>query len=118
MNVAIDPAHEAFHVVVRNANGVVYEGFLPAGALASKGKKFQFVDRAARKGLGAHDGLFKVEVAAAQADLGTRVTIQAYADLSAATLADMTVTITLGDDSVQRADVWTTKAYGWINRHR
>ena len=118
VNVALDPAHEAFHVVVRNANGVVYEGFLPAGALASKGKKFQFVDRAARKGLGAHDGLFKVEVAAAQADLGTRVTIQAYADLSGATLADMTVTITLGDDSVQRADVWTTKAYGWINRHR
>lgn len=118
VNVALDPAHEAFHVVLRNANGVVYDGFLPAGALASKGKKFQFVDRAARKGLGAHDGLFKVEVAAAQADLGTRVTIQAYADLSAATLADMTITITIGDDSVQRADVWTTKAYGWINRHR
>ncbi len=24
MSVALDPAHEAFHVVVRNANGVVY----------------------------------------------------------------------------------------------
>jgi hypothetical protein len=117
-NVTLDPSSEAFHVVLSNADGVVYQGSLPAGALVRKGKKFQLVDRAAKKGMGAYDGLFKVEVAAAQADAGTRVTIQAYADLSAATLADMTITITLGDDTVQRADIWLPKAYGWINRHR
>ena len=114
----LDPAHEALHIVLSNTNGVIYDGLLPAGSLELKGKKFQFIDRAARKGLGTHDGLFKVEVAAAQADAGTRVTIQAYGDLGAATLADMTITITIGDDTVQRADVWLTKAYGWINRHR
>jgi len=57
-------------------------------------------------------------VAAAQADAGTQVTIEAYRDLDAATLAEMTITTTRGDDAVYRADVWATKAYGWINRHR
>jgi len=118
VGVALDPENEAFHVVLSNANGVVYEGSLPAGALEQRGKKFRFVDRAARSGAGTYDGLFKVEVAAAQADAGTRVTIEAYGDLDAATLAEMTITITLGDDAVYRADVWATKAYGWINRHR
>ena len=117
-DVVLDPANEAFRVVLSNANGVLYDGFLPAGAIGKKGRKFQFIDRAARKGQGAFDGLFKVEVSSAQADAGTRVTIQAYGDLAAATLPEMTITITLGDDVVQRTDVWGTKAYGWINIHR
>jgi len=60
VGVALDPENEAFHVVLSNANGVVYEGSLPAGALEQRGKKFRFVDRAARSGAGTYDGLFKV----------------------------------------------------------
>jgi hypothetical protein len=30
----------------------------------------------------------------------------------------MMITITIGDDAIQRSDTWLAKSYGWINRHR
>ena len=104
--------------MLSNADGIVYEAMLQPGDLKRKGRKFQFIDRNARKGTGTHDGLFKVEISDAQDDLGTRVTIQAFDDLQAATLAEMTLEISVGGDTVLRTDLWQTKAYGWINRHR
>jgi hypothetical protein len=118
VNTVLDPPNEAFEIVLSNANGVIYQASLQPGDLVRKGKKFQFIDRTARKTPGIRDGLFKVEVSPAQADVGTRVTIQAYGDFAAATLAEMTIKISLGDDAVQRTDAWLPRAYGWLNAHR
>ncbi|HEY8516182.1 MAG TPA: choice-of-anchor A family protein [Candidatus Binatia bacterium] len=114
----IDPLNEAFSIVLSNANGPVYVGELQPGDFVKKGKKFRFLDKGARKGAGIRDGLAKVEISEVPKVGGWRVNLQAFADLDAATLAEMTLEVWLGDDAIARTDVWIKKAFGWQNNHR
>jgi choice-of-anchor A domain-containing protein len=117
-DLVLDPSNEPFTIVLRNANGVIYEGSLLPGDLVRKGRMLQFLDRAAKKTPpGTRDGLYKVQLKDANG-AGMRVTIWAYGDMSTATLADMTIEIGLGDDTIASTDTWLVKKYGWMNRHR
>ena len=75
------------------------------------------MDRGARKWMGLRDGLFRVDISEVPKVGGWRVNLQAFADLSAATLAEMTLEVTLGDDVIGRTDVWEAKKFGWQNKH-
>jgi hypothetical protein len=113
----LDPTNEAFTLTLRNANGVIYTASLVPGDLLLKGKNHRFLDRMARKGLGIRGGLAKVELRPVPKKQAIRVTIQAYSDLDAATLAEMTAEVTLGDDTIAQTAVWLQKSYGWRNPH-
>ncbi len=113
----LDPPNEGFKIVLSNANGVIYEAELFPGDFVRRGRKFIFTDRNARKGTGIRDGLFRVDVSQVPKVGAFRVNLQAFADLDTATLAEMTIEVTLGDDVIARTDVWTEKKFGWQNKH-
>lgn len=115
--VALDPANQAFRIVLRNASGVLYDASLQPGDLVLRGKKFRFTDKGARRGTGIRGGVSRVEVSQAP-NGGIRVNVEAFADLTAATLAEMTVQVTIGDDAVAYTEIWQQKPYGWYLPHR
>jgi hypothetical protein len=118
LSTQLDPANEGFRIVLRNANGVIYQATLLPGDLRLKGKKFLFTDKAARRGTGIRGGLARVEISSAGGGVGTRVNVEAFGDLSAATLSTMTVEITVGNDAIAYTQPWEQKPYGWYLAHR
>jgi hypothetical protein len=113
----IDAADD-FSIVLRNGSGVVYSASLPSGGLVMRGKTLSFTDHTARTGAGTHDGLFLVKVRQVANNRGTRITVQAFGDLSAATEATMTLELRVGDDRIVITDTWKPKAWGWQRAHR
>jgi hypothetical protein len=114
----LSPATESFRIVLRNANGVIYQAILQPGDLVARGSKFRFVDKGARRGSGIRGGLSRVELSTAKGGLGTRVLVEAFGDLNAATLSVMTVEITVGNDTIAYTATWEQKGYGWYLAHR
>ncbi len=114
----LSPATESFRIVLRNANGVIYQATLQPGDLVARGGKFRFVDKGARRGTGIRGGLSRVELSEAKGGVGTRVLIEAFGDLNAATLPVMTVEITVGNDTIAYTETWQQKGYGWYLPHR
>lgn len=114
----LNPSAEGFRIVLRNANGVIWQATLQPGDLVLRGRKFRFADKGARRGQGIRGGLSRVEISSANGGAGTRVNVQAFADLSAATLATMTVEITVGNDTIAYTQPWQQKPYGWYLPHR
>ena len=112
----IDP-DDPFTIVLRNANGVVYSASLLPGDFSQRGKSLVFLDKNARLGTGTRGGLASVKIAATPQGSGTRVTVQAYGDMSDATDAQMTLEITVGDDANAVTDTWEQRAYGWYRFH-
>ena len=114
----LDPANESFRIVLRNANGIVYQATLQPGDLVPRGKAFVFKDNGARRGLGTRGGLAKVQISPVTGGTGIRVNVQAFGDLSAATLAVMTVEIAVGTDAIAYTAPWQQRPYGWTLLHR
>ncbi len=48
---------------------------------------------------------------------GIRLTIQAFGDLDDATLANMTLELTIGDDTIVGNSDWLQMSWGWKNLH-
>jgi len=113
----IDAADD-FSIVLRNSSGVVYSASLESGDLVLRGKTFSFTDRTARSGAGTSDGIFLVKIREVPGNRGTRITVRAFADLSAATEASMTLELRVGDDTITITDTWQPKAWGWQRPHR
>jgi hypothetical protein len=103
------PATEPFVVTVRNANGVVFSGILAAGNLRQEGRRFQFRDPGAKKA----GGFSRVTLRPKGAN-GWRLTVIAHGDMSAATLATMSVEISLGDDTFATVNPWSRREFGWL----
>lgn len=105
----ISPTAEVNGVVLSNLNGVVVNASLPPGSLTSpNGKRFRYRNPAARK-LGGI-GRFHVIL---RPNGSYRVDVDLYGDFSAATLPDMTLQLTLGDDSFSNFSTWVQVGNGW-----
>ncbi|MEW6270206.1 MAG: Ig-like domain-containing protein [Thermodesulfobacteriota bacterium] len=104
----IAPAAEVLGVVLSNANGTIVNLSLPPGSLASpNGKRFRYRNVAARK-LG---GIGRAHIIL-RPNGNYRVDLDVYGDFSAATLADMTLQVTIGDDSFVNASTWVQVVNG------
>jgi len=112
----IDP-NDPVSIVLSNANGIVFAADLLPGDLSLRGKTLIFSDKGAKKGNPIRGGLASVKIAATPQGTGTRITIEAYADMSAATEAQMTLEISVGDDENGVVDTWESRAYGWYRFH-
>lgn len=112
---SFNPAAELFTVTLSNANGVIYESSLQPGDLEKKGRKYQFKDKTAKKGPGPglRDGLFKVQLKFSKDGLW-RAKIRAFSDLTAATLPEMTMAITIDGQVFERTNVWSQVKKGWV----
>jgi len=107
----IDPSTMVIGVNLSNANGLIYSNELPVGAMTPVGRKFTFRNRAA-----------KTEPAGGFTDFqfsphkgGYRIKLVAYGDLSAATLADMTVEVFFGGGQYTNTATWKPTRRGWRN---
>ena len=112
------PTAQTLEVEVSNANGVVYHAMLQSGDLKAKGSQFLFRDPLAKKGAGVRGGLAKVSLRRFKPNGAMRVYIEAFSDLSAATLPQMTVRVRLGTSEVVRTATWSQVTGGWIFDHR
>jgi uncharacterized repeat protein (TIGR01451 family) len=103
---------EGLTITVRlsNANGVVYEATLDGGDLVAKGRQLKFRDRNAASAVEGGIGIFRVSPHRTD---GYRVKVEAYGDLSAATLADMTIEILFGLETYQNSATWMSTPKGW-----
>ena len=114
----LDPAAEQFEIVLRNANGIIYQATLQPGDLVQVAHTFRFKDKGARRGQGIRGGLSQVLIAPVTGGTGTRVNVEAWGDLDAATEAEMTLEITVGDDATEVTSTWEKRAFGWLRTHR
>jgi hypothetical protein len=108
---SIDPVSEPFTIEISNANGTVFTATLnPGDFVASGGQRVIYRNPAARSA----GGLARVQIQPRHdANEGFRVDVLAYGDLSAATLADMTTIIAVGNDGFFNTGTWTQRSYGW-----
>jgi hypothetical protein len=106
----IDPVDEAFEIVLRNADGVLYRAALLPGDL-SHTRRPTFLDRDAAAGTGRRNGLFRVSFL--RQGRRYHFGVQAYADLARATLPAMTIQIAIGDDVFVSAADWHRTRVGW-----
>jgi hypothetical protein len=109
---------DSLSITLSNAAGTIYSASLQAGDLSERGNSIIFLDKRAKSGKGFRGGIASVKIQAVPKDLGTRVTIQVYGDLSAASDPTMTLTIRVGDDVTSVTDTWQEMAYGWLRAHR
>lgn len=116
-SVVLAPDAEPFRITLRNANGIVYQASLLPGDIVRKGSKYLFTDKRARRGQGIRGGLSRVEISPTTNGSGTRVNVEAFGNLDAATLAQMTVEITVGDDAIAYTSTWEQTSYGWYLFH-
>jgi TQXA domain-containing protein len=109
---AHDALTEGLSVMVTNTNGVIYKAHLLPGDLKQHFTTMSFVDKAAARGEGTREGLYRVKL-----KRGIRnslvVTVEAYGDFSAATIPTMTIQIGIGDDMFFTKGAFTARKYGW-----
>ncbi len=109
---ALDAIAKGLTVVLTNSNGVIYKARLLPGDLQRHWSTLSFVDKAAARGQGTRDGLYRVKLKHGVGD-SLVMTLEAYGDFSAATLPTMTVQIGIGDDMFFTKGAWTRRRYGW-----
>lgn len=114
---AVIEENDPVTITLSNANGTIYSASLLPGDLVKRGRNLVFTDRHARKGLGIRDGIASVRLSPVPKVFATRVTIQVFADLSAAVDPTMTLVIQVGDDVSAVTDTWQAKKYGWYRFH-
>ncbi|MDG2305044.1 MAG: hypothetical protein P8R42_10375 [Candidatus Binatia bacterium] len=109
---SFNPTANSMTVSLSNANGTIYSGALMPGDLISKGHKWFFRDKGGKLGYGSRDGIYTVKLKVAKSGLW-RVKIKAYSDLSAATLAEMTMELSFGSTNFGFTGTFTKKSKGW-----
>lgn len=114
---ALDPSMSTIGVTLTNANGIIWSATLLPGDLERRGDKYIFRDKTAKTGPGTRGGLFQLKLkekpdANPQPGLW-RINIRGFADLAAATEAEMTVQIVVGNEAFQRTATWQERKNGW-----
>jgi hypothetical protein len=101
-----------FGVLLTNSNGVIYRGILEDGDLQRQSKGATFKDASAGRGPGLRDGLYKVKIK----NKGSFITIavQAFADLSRATVPIMGVQVLSGGEVAYYKSEWRKTPSGWV----
>jgi hypothetical protein len=116
---SVDVANQEVGFVLSNRGGVIYRGVLLPGDLSSRSNTmyFRYKDPAARLGHGQRDGIYSAKI-----QVGFRGTIsyhvKSYANLSAATDADMSIHFYIGTGSQLHAwgtsGTWRRTSHGWV----
>jgi cysteine-rich repeat protein len=109
---SFDPSTVSFGVTITNANGIIYSATLQPGDLKAAGRKYQFADAGVFTGGGIRNGLRLVRMSQ-RSDGLWRFSIRAFTDLSAATEAEMTMQVVIGNDAFQKTATWTPRGNGW-----
>jgi TQXA domain-containing protein len=109
---AHDALTEGVTVVVTNTNGVIYKAQLLPGDLQQHFGTMSFKDKAAARGEGTREGLYRVKLKRSIHD-SLVVVVEAYGDFSAATIPTMTIQIGIGDDMFYTKGAFTARKYGW-----
>lgn len=108
----IDPVVTGMTVVLSNLNGTILSVAVPPGGFVEKmgGRKFVYKDKAAK----ASGGIFTATLQERSDSVGGYiVSVKAYGDLSAATLADMTTQIVIGTSPFFDNSTWEQTSRGW-----
>jgi hypothetical protein len=108
-NTPIDPLTEPVSIKLSNVNGTLFSQTLPPGSFKKVGSRFLFKDPTAKT----NGGLYSVIITKRTGGV-YRIDVQAYKDLSAATLPDMTINIALGNDQFASSKPWTQTGNGWV----
>jgi uncharacterized repeat protein (TIGR01451 family) len=115
-----DPFAEGFRYVLSNENGVIYSAELLPGDMRVRTRKnlskWTWKDTTARKSRGLRDGIYRLGIhqrLEKSGDISYVMTILAYGDMSAATLATMTTHIYIGDDVAFLTAEWSGQLGGW-----
>jgi hypothetical protein len=105
--VPINPSTSPLGVRLSNANGLIYSLELPAGAMVTSGRAYKFRNRHAKVNGGFSEFTFRPHRD------GYRIKLATYGDLSAATLAQMTVEVYFGGQQFVHSAVWDQTKRGW-----
>jgi hypothetical protein len=109
---AFDPAAEGIKVSIANAGGTIWTGTLLPGDLIKRGSVWIFRDRGASKGMPLRDGIAYLSTSR-RGDGVWRFRLHVVDDLSAATTAEMTLTIEAAGKVFSRTSIWTQLSNGW-----
>jgi len=96
-------------VELRNADGVVYVATLAPGEVEKRSESSFLMRNAAAR----YDGGFSRFQIRKRTKRASSITFKAYGDLSAATLSEMTLTITIGAEEFRADGNWKQLANGW-----
>ncbi len=106
-----DPSTGYVAIKLENANGVIYYGSMGAGSLRKVGRSFRFTDKRAKATGTASEGIAMLKVR--QKGNFATFTLQVYGDLSAATVAEMKLTIEAGGKQFAIRAPWKRTGSGW-----
>jgi hypothetical protein len=109
---------DSLSISLKNAGGTIFSASLQSGDLSRRGRNLVFIDKRAKSGMGFRGGIANVKIQDVPKGLGTRVTIEVWGDLSAATDPTMTLQVRVGDDANAVTDTWEEAPYGWFRVHR
>jgi len=113
---AINPVTDGFRILLSNDDGPIYRGELfPGDIVLRRTDQYRYIDRGAKSGISQRDGLAQVKIAIKEIDgQDTYVfRVKAWSDLSAATLADMTLQVSAVDDTAVLTARWIQRVGGW-----
>ncbi len=116
----VEPGIDGFQVQITNASGIVYTGFVRGSDIQAhpKGKKFKFRDRGARRGRGFRDGIYYLVIKYKPNANKYAFRLRAFGDFSAATVAEMTTHVVIGNDGASITAPWRKVRHGWfLSRH-
>jgi hypothetical protein len=106
--VFVDPSNQDVSVQISNANGVCYSATLPAGSLVLKGNYYRYINAHAKNAPG---GIKKMTIWERRGQ--TQIYADAYGDLSACTLPDMTTNVSIGNTVFTHVGTWIQTSSGW-----
>ena len=99
---------------LRSDGDLVYSGTLETGAVPKQGHRWRYIDRDARKGTAARDGIFYM-LMSMNRDGVWRWSFKAFTDLSTATDPNIRVTLTVDGTVVyDREKEWTERSNGYV----
>ena len=114
----IEPLSEVVGILLTNELGTIYQANLISGDMRGRvgGRRFKYKDKTAKvDGIGQRNGLYAVNVKTRVRDGITWnvFRVQAFSDLSLATVPDMTTQIVTGNDAATLTRAWTATKRGW-----
>jgi cysteine-rich repeat protein len=111
---SFDPTTVSFGVTLSNANGIIYSATLQPGDLHPNGRTWQFLDGTVFDGGGGiRNGLRFVRMSD-RADGLWRFSIRAFTNLDAATEAEMTLQVIIGNEAFQKTGTWRQRGDDWL----
>jgi hypothetical protein len=107
-NAPYDPTTDGLKITLSNANGVVWSGALLPGDIIKRGRAWRYRDRT-----GVRNGIRALTTSPRKRDGVWRLSLSVTGDFSAATLAEMTVTVEAAGMTVPKTSLWTQVPDGW-----